>query len=95
LRLRKIARPHCDSPMINLKALALFISLTVFLSILFYFLPRAMNRMHAKYPKNADRWTKIWWSSIGSFGESEALIALLSLALLFASGAVLMGLWPN
>jgi hypothetical protein len=61
-------------------------SLVAFLAILFYFMPRATDRLHAKYPRSSNFWTKFWWSSVGYVGEPETITALIWFA---AGGAFL------
>jgi hypothetical protein len=71
---------------------ALWISLGVFLSILFYFEPKAMDRLRAKAPPSRQRtgaW--LWWHTYGWVVEPEAIVALFWFAMLFVSlGAVFL-----
>jgi hypothetical protein len=79
-----------------LRTIAVGISLAAFLSILFYFMPRAMDRLLAKSPPSRPLLTSLWWHKLGWLAEPEAIVVLFWFAMLFGSLAaalLLSGKW--
>jgi len=68
----------------TLHTIAKLISIAFFLAILFYFLPRAHDRLRAKGQSYANRpWQfRMWWTTFGWSADPEAVVALLWFALL-------------
>jgi len=78
--------------MINWMWIAKFICIAVFLSVLFYFAPRAHDRLWAKRPPFQDRWQYFWWTSVGWMAEPEMPALLLWFLVMMAALGIIFWL---
>jgi hypothetical protein len=65
------------------------IALAAFLVLLFYFLPRALDKMRAQ---RQDPLEIFWWGKIGPFTGRQVIVALILFAALFSLAIFLVGI---
>jgi hypothetical protein len=78
-----------------LKGIAILLALALFFALMFYFVPKSMDRMRERASQGKTFPETIWWSTFGWIGTREGLTAILLFAIVFGLAAFLVNLKPQ